>query len=1063
MRKIYVMLILLASFTMVKGQYWRIYEADVLPLDTDGDTTASGEVLPHAFMFHKWSDKLHGAGFIEDIISDAQNEGNNILYYSEPSVESPPGSSKPTARGMYQHNFGDWADSNFTVLIRLAAIKGLESAFDIQWRNGSANSRDELYIEAGDSTLRFGKSSGSVKVNADLTRWHIIRVQVLGDSATVFLDENTTPVLASKTTSTDANKYIKFGDRGDDTHGAYVDYIMIDTTGGYTPAESAIPDSLISETGGEMLPGFGKNIAYVTRVDHFDADGFFADSMNVENLKAAGFNVTIPDYASAGALSDEFKTAITASDLVVIGRDISSSDFQGENSVYWEKLQKPVILMSPYAARSSHLRWLPTKDAGLTYARFGVLSGKVTDPTDAAFTGVSVGASDSIIAYCSDNVGMVNIYDSVISRISGEVLISLINGPIAYKISESTGDTTKTVDLAESDGMPLMLRWAPVTDSMYTGLSAGAAAARPFGWRTYFVAGDDHDAYYTATDTIRKYGLNVFSEAMKQVIVNEALYLLTLDVPAISDDNLLSALAVSTGTLSPDFSPEEVNYTLSLDAGTTEVTITPTLNDAKSTLDGGGVIPFDGSDTTVVITVTSEAGSVMQYTIVIKEKINIVGNVIPEGMGTIEEYLAQAADGDTFLLINGGQYVPLSTLVIDKDITLRAQDDPELPYLAGLPVILNDFAAENIFQLEDGAKLTLIGLDLDGADLASRCVSLRASTTNAKVELYINRCRLHNVTGDLIGGTRSDSVIVKKFTIQNSFLYEAGEHGAYIKDMYAEEGVNNDTYTWQDITFWNLAQQLVWCQNFPETASQTYVLDHMTGFNLSTLGDKELIGNSDGGGQYNITLTNSIFSEQPASTEVDLSSLYFTTQNSNGDDNVLTIRNLVLYNVNAVNERSGSGTIDYVNILEADPQFANPASEDFTIGNSDYLAAGDDGSIIGARYWHPDFVDYMCDLYPDGENCGGVGVNDTRLDLNVEVYPIPFNTVVNFSIPLDKADNVTISIVDVTGRTIMLESVELESGMNRVSVNTSTIDTGTYFFTITTSMGYSTGSLIKAE
>jgi hypothetical protein len=225
----------------------------------------------------------------------------------------------------------------------------------------------------------------------------------------------------------------------------------------------------------------------------------------------------------------------------------------------------------------------------------------------------------------------------------------------------------------------------------------------------------------------------------------------------------------------------------------------------------------------------------------------------------------------------------------------------------------------------------------------------------------------------------------------------------------------------------------------------------MTGWNLSTAEDKELIGNSDGGGQYDITLTNSIFAQQPAS---DQPSLWFTTDNLNGDNNELTFRNIVLYEVNAPDVRDGSDPIDYGELTD-NPQFADPENEDFTIGNTAYLTGGDDGSVIGARYWHPDFVDDFSDLL----------AIDRRYaqDIDVSVYPQPFKAEVNFEITLESAENVTIAIVDVTGRTIKFEAFELTAGSNIVVVNTSDIAGGTYFYTVTTSEGYSTGNLIKTN
>lgn len=1044
MRRILFLLLILLPALGVEAQYWRVYEADVAPLETvDG---------ANLLTFEDWSDRCHGAGFREDIITDVQVDGNNILYYAEPSVPSlMDGCTKETARGMYRDTWNDWTDSSFTVVMRLAAIKGLERSFDIQWRNGNAGTRDELYLNTMDSTLEFGRSDGMVKVDMDLSKWHIVRVQVIGDSTTVFLDEDPTPVLTSTTTSAESSRYIKMGDPGEFTHGAFIDYILVDTTGAFTPAQSPIPDSLETSTSGEMPVGFGKNVVYVTLQTNKDANGFFADSMNVQNLKDAGFNVMLPSYDSVKVYNSYFKNMVSQSDLVVIGRDVSSGDFQGVNSIYWEKLQKPIILMSPYLARDSRLRWVPSGDANAYFARFGVVQAEVQMPSDPAFQDVSLDPGD-ITDYVHDNIGMINIIETDRPRISGEVLATLINGPTGYKINTGTGDTIEAVDMSQYDGMPLMIRWEPVVDSMYTGLSNGAAAARPFGWRTFITGGDDHDAYYTATDTLRKFGMDVFSDNMKKVIVNEAVYLISLAVPDISDDNTLKTLGTDVGTLSPDFDPEVSNYTCNVPSGTTEVTITAEVNDTTATiLQGTGLIP--SADTTVVIKVESEAGSIRDYVIVIKEEIIAEGDTIPPGVGTIEEYLLDAEEGDVYYLRSGGEYTPLAPIEIDKDITLRATEDPELPALTGLPHINNTFALENLIQMRDGAKLKLIGIDLDGEGFATRTISLRDQ--NATMELYINRCRLHDVIGDIIGVSKSDSVVLKKFTTMNSFVYNADAHGLYVKDFFAEPGVNNDDYLFQDITFWNLGQQVVWIQIFPDNCEQTYTMDHMTGYKLGTnLADvKELIGNSDAGGRYNVTLTNSIFSTQVNALDA---SLQFTTDNLNGDDNTLELRNLVLYNVAPVVPRPGSGPTPIDNEMNDDPQFADPDNGDFTIGNSAYLTAGDDGTVVGARYWHPDFVDDFGDLETSiPVKFGSFG------ELNV--YPNPVRSHVTFNMSMREASRVQITVYDISGRSVISEAFELGSGGNQVDLYLGNIEAGTYIYTIDTKSDRTAGKLVKIE
>lgn len=333
-------------------------------------------------------------------------------------------------------------------------------------------------------------------------------------------------------------------------------------------------------------------------------------------------------------------------------------------------------------------------------------------------------------------------------------------------------------------------------------------------------------------------------------------------------------------------------------------------------------------------------------------------DTIPAGIGTIENYLLSAEDGDVFYLFNDSVYSPLTTIEISKEITLRAIEIPMLPGLSNMPKINNPYALQNIIHMQDGGKLNLIGVNIDGQNSATHCISFEDPA--GTISISINRCRLHDASGDIVGGSYRGTAIIKEFLIRNSFVYNSGTHGIYLKDFYTEEGVDIAPYVFEDITFWNLGQQLLWIQAFPNNSIHTYQFDHMTGWNLSTGLSKELIGNSNDGGQYIIDLTNSIFAEQYKPTLEP--SLFFTTENINGADNEITLRNLVLYDVQPVLVRPGSNPIPIVNEHNGDPLYADPANGDFTIGNTAYLSVGDYGEIIGARYWHPDFVDDFSDI-----------------------------------------------------------------------------------------------------
>lgn len=95
--------------------------------------------------------------------------------------------------------------------------------------------------------------------------------------------------------------------------------------------------------------------------------------------------------------------------------------------------------------------------------------------------------------------------------------------------------------------------------------------------------------------------------------------------PPLSNDNELSSLTVSSGSLSPAFAPSTLTYTADVATGVTSVTVTATKSDPSAVISGdvpnGGqtTIPLDGPGTSknVSITVTAPNGSSRTYTITV--------------------------------------------------------------------------------------------------------------------------------------------------------------------------------------------------------------------------------------------------------------------------------------------------------------------------------------------------------------------------------------------------------------------------------------------------------------
>lgn len=91
-----------------------------------------------------------------------------------------------------------------------------------------------------------------------------------------------------------------------------------------------------------------------------------------------------------------------------------------------------------------------------------------------------------------------------------------------------------------------------------------------------------------------------------------------------SDDATLKSLAVSAGTLTPAFSADTENYTVTLPYGTASVpTVTATANDAKAAVVITQATSFETAVNKATVTVTSEKGTVKTYTVTFETNVGL--------------------------------------------------------------------------------------------------------------------------------------------------------------------------------------------------------------------------------------------------------------------------------------------------------------------------------------------------------------------------------------------------------------------------------------------------------
>ena len=82
-----------------------------------------------------------------------------------------------------------------------------------------------------------------------------------------------------------------------------------------------------------------------------------------------------------------------------------------------------------------------------------------------------------------------------------------------------------------------------------------------------------------------------------------------------SKDNNLSALTVSEGMLSPNFSSDVTEYSVNLSSNVDKVTLGATANDTKASVTGIGEFPVVPGDNRLVIVCTAENGSKKEYVV----------------------------------------------------------------------------------------------------------------------------------------------------------------------------------------------------------------------------------------------------------------------------------------------------------------------------------------------------------------------------------------------------------------------------------------------------------------
>ena len=242
---------------------WSIYAADELPDAADPAWSAS-----------------NGSGTTWTIESDPLVVGNNILALD--------GSD---ASGMFKTSDFDPVPTAVTVAMRVKA-KDLtaDRLTDIDMHiNGF---RDQLNIRSN-GQLSLQRSGASVDLSEvlNVADWNVFRMTIDASSGTegivkIYLNENASPVLTATTTTTTSSNYFRFGDgNGSPIYSAYIDYIVHDVTGAYSPAQTRLPASFTGDDEGPV-PSLSSPSALSSFLQHLGTPtagkSFTVSGMNLE-------------------------------------------------------------------------------------------------------------------------------------------------------------------------------------------------------------------------------------------------------------------------------------------------------------------------------------------------------------------------------------------------------------------------------------------------------------------------------------------------------------------------------------------------------------------------------------------------------------------------------------------------------------------------------------------------------------------------------------------------------------------------------------------------------------
>ncbi|MEN8155847.1 MAG: cadherin-like beta sandwich domain-containing protein [Bacteroidota bacterium] len=530
------------------------------------------------------------------------------------------------------------------------------------------------------------------------------------DAATLTYDLNLPFGSTSVTltaTSNDATATVAGDGTIDLSSGSASAAIVVTAQDGTTTSTYAVNITVVAKS---------KTIIFMTDAGEEDAQ--------IAWLAAQGFAVVEDNATMQAGLStasaaklDELNDA----SLIIMGRGVSSTNFQGDHKPYVNAIKAPLVQNSLYAARDIRANWFPTASQTWFHNDDNGIAVKILDATDPIFAGVTLSDTGTVVMYYEDS---------------------------RYINATTNNGTT----LAEVDGMPAITRFTPHVEFY------DDAGDRPSGNFTMFSFGEDSPrTFFPLTDD----GKTIYlAELNRMAALGQA--------PASSNADLKS-LTASAGTLSPDFDPAVTSYEIVFPAGTAaDIEISGEKVDFYATVAGTGTVSVPSTTT---VTVTADDGSTKDYTVTVREiGTDATLSALTTDVGSLDPVFEPGVTTYTLDVPEGTTGVNLTATASDAHATLTGD--------GAIDVSSGSATATITVTAEDGTTLETYTVDITvlvGVE-ESQASGMRVYPTVSNGIFYVElaqqagRVRVLDITGTMIHSFKATSSL-ETVTVDEAGIY----------------------------------------------------------------------------------------------------------------------------------------------------------------------------------------------------------------------------------------------------------------------------------------------------